>query len=155
MIRQHEPCVTVRVNIQVRLKHFVFLSFLSSVELELRKTRNNLLLTQFPFCFNPQQFLLNLCLIHHLVKWKSLYYLFLQSLCPDWFTVSEKRYLSDQVLVLHHPQLSAYSLGDPFSSHQVANQHRSRTDIHWGDQQYQLYEASSRIFMNRGPDFTF
>lgn len=69
--------------------------------------------------------------------------------------VSEKWYLSDQVLVLDHPQLSAYSLGDALSSHQVANQHRSRTDIHCRDQQYQLSDASSRIFMNHGPDFTF
>lgn len=69
--------------------------------------------------------------------------------------VSEKWYLSDQVLVLDHPQLSPYSLGDALSSHQVANQHRSRTDIHCRDRQYQSSDAGSRTFMNHGPEFTF
>lgn len=40
------------------------------------------------------------------------------------------QYLSNEILVLHHAQLSPYSLGDPFPCHQVANQHRSWTNVH-------------------------
>lgn len=47
----------------------------------------------------------------------------------DWV-----QYLSDQILVLHHTQLSPCSLSDPFPCHQVANQHRSWANIHWTNQ---------------------
>lgn len=40
-------------------------------------------------------------------------------------------YLSDQILVLHHAQLSACGLGDPLPCHQVSYQHGGRTHVHW------------------------
>lgn len=43
------------------------------------------------------------------------------------------RYLSDQVLVLHHSQLSACRLGDALPGHQVADKHGGRADVHWVD----------------------
>lgn len=47
--------------------------------------------------------------------------------------VCSGRYLSDQVLVLHHSQLSARRLGDPFPGHQVADQHGGGANVHWTD----------------------
>ncbi|KAF3860389.1 hypothetical protein F7725_000644 [Dissostichus mawsoni] len=61
-------------------------------------------------------------------------------LCYTWEHHSEQ-YLSDQVLVLHHAQLSAGCLGDPLPCHQVTDQHGSRADQDVAGVQVSLQEV--------------